>query len=104
MAKSVPSTVAMTVAAMPTTMDVPKASQTPCAWQTLVQLSSVNPTHTMFDFTESLNEKMKVYTIGISRKASASALNSGRTSLPGENFTADPLFQRGERRARQLTG
>ncbi len=35
-------------------------SQTPCAWQTLVQLSNVNPTQTMFDLTESLKEKMKV--------------------------------------------
>ena len=57
---SVPSAVAMTVATTPTRMLVPNAAQTPCASQTLSQLSSVKPTHTMFDFTESLNENTNV--------------------------------------------
>jgi len=60
MAMSVPSAVAMIVAMTPTRMLVPKAAHTPCAWHTLIQLSKVKPTQTMFDLTESLNENTNV--------------------------------------------
>jgi hypothetical protein len=57
---NVPSTVAMTVAARPMTTLVMNEPQTPCASHTLVQLSKVKPTQTMFDLTESLNENTNV--------------------------------------------
>ncbi len=70
---SVPSTVATTVATTPMTMLFANASQTapPSTLQTFSHLSRVNPRHEMFDLRESLNEKMKVYAIGIIRKMNA---------------------------------
>jgi hypothetical protein len=69
----VPRTVAMTVATRPMMMLFVNAWQTapPSTLQTLSHLSSVNPRHEMFDFSESLNENTNVYTIGISRKMNA---------------------------------
>ena len=61
MAIMVPSAVATIVATTPIMMLLPNASQTPCCTaHTFSQLSKVKPRQTMFDFSESLNEKTNV--------------------------------------------
>ena len=70
----VPRVVAITVAVTPMRMLLPKAEQTSWALQTFIQFLRVKPRQEMFDLIESLNEKMKVYAIGISRNTSASTL------------------------------
>ena len=56
----VPSAVAMMVATTPMMMLLPNAPQTSWASHTFSHLSNVNPRQTIFDFSESLNEKMNV--------------------------------------------
>ena len=62
-----PNTLPANVRTTAMTIEFPNASQTPCASQTLSQLSKVKPFQMMLVRFESLNENAIVYTIGTMR-------------------------------------